>query len=1257
MALGYQNPFYLKQAQHKQQSLYNGKVLLEKYDPPVVYDSDETLELAQESCLKIKQLNKELKPANYTKINHLSGVFVSQMAKSREELYFSNTSKTANVSKSISIPNEELSDDTTPKAAKFVRDFQSLAKEADESLAKHKALELEIKRLLRAVVSQYITSVVQNNSVVDTSNLKTKLERTKERFENCIIKKENEYAKLWNDWYKKCEECKYDKISYDNAYNDMQQKFERLQAQLGDLKGKSKDTPCVSNTLDPLSQKLENENVELEYQDTTFRTSENTKFAKQSILGKPPSSSRPKLYDVSPLPKSTALPKVGKSNALSKPVTSNSVPSSRESTVVNNERVIAPGIFRINPFKATRVDNFVPNKHVKTSVRTKPIIVSQPHVITKNDVNSKTNGFSPKDIRSTTRTRRPKPWNNPKSDKVPFKSKSGCLSNKLEKIEENHRSLQSSHYPNHTSSECNNIKLAIRNEKSEVICATCKQCLITANHDDCVLQYVNGMKSRKKNQSANVSKSANQKKHKAQVWKPKNVGSKERFASPKPSKPRSCLRRFPNSIFSMTCGQNWFDTLLIPLLSEYKSKDKEDHGDNECDHLMSFQKCWKVYSVICLTNYSNGENQVVSKTSAVTTADASDKRQQQQDSTSSTSTLTTTISADGNFDFTIFQDEVNKAAGKQLRSSPMMSNFSPFVSPSTTISVPHELNSIDVAATFGVPLTNVGNLHKLINDIEAGKRDELLSGLTNADHMETLDALGSICNSIQANRNNSYVTPCKVSHADDSIKINVDESTIPSDTIVQSVNINTKLISYAGAAGASIKDQTNVNSNFCTLVTDPVFDGVNVFIPRKVIKKVSTLFEYTLYGYFTGKRMPFPMVEYYARNNWVKHRLKRIMMNSKGFFSLNLILGLDGISLIAMFIGKLVMLYSYTSSMCNESWGRSSFARCLIEVNSEADLVDVVTIGIPSLSGDGFTKETIRVEYEWRLPRYDICKIFDHVHDYCPKKVTSPPIVTTSNVATPTVEKTNDGFQMVGKKKRKGKSKSTNGGQFTGPLVKHNVRYEPKETTTAPKKGATYVGNTPQSSSMLKTTGNSSKKDNLSMSNSFSALNDEEDVENVHDESRNLIHNTNAGGSSSFTATADSIPAFALEDNEHLLRHFVEIVFQFVVALRLANTKNLQDSMLGPPDAGPNYPKLLEDFLLKKSQGFDVNVEEVVELSHIVNIYLYPEEGKEISKAYDLLQTFKRLFVHVILTFEDRDSSQSYFRHLKSSNAFRIVEI
>ncbi|GKD80956.1 hypothetical protein Tco_1347795 [Tanacetum coccineum] len=101
---------------------------------------------------------------------------------------------------------------------------------------------------------------------VQYTDLQTELDRTKEKLENSIIKKEKEYDVLWNIWYTKCEECKYDKISYDKAYNDMQQKIERLQAQLGDLKGKSSDTQCASNTLDPVSRKPEDENVSLEIQ-------------------------------------------------------------------------------------------------------------------------------------------------------------------------------------------------------------------------------------------------------------------------------------------------------------------------------------------------------------------------------------------------------------------------------------------------------------------------------------------------------------------------------------------------------------------------------------------------------------------------------------------------------------------------------------------------------------------------------------------------------------------------------------------------------------------------------------------------------------------------------------------------------------------------------------------------------------------------------------------------------------------------------
>nr|GEW90101.1 hypothetical protein [Tanacetum cinerariifolium] len=470
MALGYQNPFYLKQAQKKQQSLYDGKVLLKKHDPPVVHDFEETLQLAQESREK-KQLNKEIKPANYTKINHLSGVFVSQTAKSREELYFSNDSKTANVSKSISVSNEEFSNDTTLSVVLFegssqiFGDFKYLTKEGDQSLTKHKTLEIEIERLLKAVVSQDIMPVVQKESVVDTSNLQTDLEHTKERFENYIIKKENEYAKLWNDWYKKCDECKYDKISYDKAYKDMQQKIEWLQAQLGDLKGKRKDTSYVSDTLNPLSQKLENRNVELEFQ--------NTKFAKQSILGKPPM--------------------LGNIHALSKPVTSNSVSTPQESKVMNNDKVISPVMFRINPFKTSKEEKHVPN-NVRASARTKLITVSQPPIITKKDVNSDSNGLSSTEI-DNTKTRRPQPRSNTKNDRVPSASKISQSKNKEAEVEEHHRNLLLFKNNKHMSSACNNFKLDYQNVISKVVCAMCKQCLISINHDVCLRDYVNGKTS------------------------------------------------------------------------------------------------------------------------------------------------------------------------------------------------------------------------------------------------------------------------------------------------------------------------------------------------------------------------------------------------------------------------------------------------------------------------------------------------------------------------------------------------------------------------------------------------------------------------------------------------------------------------------------------------------------------------------------------------------------------------------------------
>nr|GFA09256.1 hypothetical protein [Tanacetum cinerariifolium] len=186
----------------------------------------------------------------------------------------------------------------------------------------------------------------------------------------------------------------------------MQQKIEWLQAQLGDLKEfqvlnyareNAHLKATYKNLFDSISvsraqtktiiASLQNElqsniykNAKLRTQlfkkvsdqkDNTQDTSANIKFAKKPIVEN--------------------LPKVGKTNALSNPDTSNSVSTPQESKGVNNDKVIAPGMFRINPSKTSREEKHVPNT-VRASVRTKPITVSQLHVITKKDVNSDLNG-------------------------------------------------------------------------------------------------------------------------------------------------------------------------------------------------------------------------------------------------------------------------------------------------------------------------------------------------------------------------------------------------------------------------------------------------------------------------------------------------------------------------------------------------------------------------------------------------------------------------------------------------------------------------------------------------------------------------------------------------------------------------------------------------------------------------------------------------------------------------------------------------
>nr|GEX24019.1 hypothetical protein [Tanacetum cinerariifolium] len=125
-----------------------------------------------------------------------------------------------------------------------------------------------------------------------------------------------------------------------------------------------------------------------------------------------------------------------------------------------------------------------------------------------------------------------------------------------------------------------------------------------------------------------------------------------------------------------------------------------------------------------------------------------------------------------------------------------------------------------------------------------------------------------------------------------------------------------------------------------------------------------------------------------------------------------------GLSLITTQIGRPIMLDSYTSSMCISSRGRKEYARALIEVSTEDELLESMIIAIPHGDGKSHSFATIDIYYEWKPPRCSTYKIFDHKNGACPKN----PIVVMESIK---ITKPKVNFQY--RKVKHGESSKTNG--------------------------------------------------------------------------------------------------------------------------------------------------------------------------------------------------------------------------------------
>ncbi|THU63268.1 hypothetical protein C4D60_Mb01t13950 [Musa balbisiana] len=175
----------------------------------------------------------------------------------------------------------------------------------------------------------------------------------------------------------------------------------------------------------------------------------------------------------------------------------------------------------------------------------------------------------------------------------------------------------------------------------------------------------------------------------------------------------------------------------------------------------------------------------------------------------------------------------------------------------------------------------------------------------------------------------------------------------------------------------------------------------------------------------------------------------------------------------------------------------------------------------------------------------------------------------------------------------------------------------------------------------------------------------------------------------------DTITAFSLEDNELWLRHLLGLVFQVAVAfyvfvgslpqtrlkspaammflagilkygerswsLMCASMDCLRNSMVTPPDPGPNYAKFMEDYAAMSAAGLRTEIEMKKEPeSKPRSLDTLVEEIRTVTivtKAHQFFHTFKRLIVDLILSFHDRNESQSFFLKRSPIQAFKVIEI
>ncbi|GJY13847.1 hypothetical protein Tco_0383156 [Tanacetum coccineum] len=188
------------------------------------------------------------------------------------------------------------------------------------------------------------------------------------------------------------------------------------------------------------------------------------------------------------------------------------------------------------------------------------------------------------------------------------------------------------------------------------------------------------------------------------------------------------------------------------------------------------------------------------------------------------------------------------------------------------------------------------------------------------------------------------------------------------DNATRKLNPNVKLgLGSDGATKQGDADGTNDSIfkqvhlkkvHVSVLINEEKVLGANVAIPIVVVDEMSEKFANTLYVYFIGEGLAFPIVKAYVKNDWAKG---------------------------PWFIRSMPIFLNVW--LANTKLKREEITKVLVELSYECDVLETIGVAIPLPKGEGYYLETLDVEYEWWPPRCSKCKIFDHEDEDCPSRV------------------------------------------------------------------------------------------------------------------------------------------------------------------------------------------------------------------------------------------------------------------------------